>query len=720
MQQDTGNQEVNTQASHELLGPPRREGKATATRRARPAKPPEVLFFNRELSWLDFNARVLDEATNPANPLLERLKFLAIFSNNLDEFFMIYVSGMRDRSDENTGRPRTERAVRDQLRSIQVRLEPMLAAQARCLQELLPQLARHRIYLVSYAQLDSEERKWLQDYFENEVFPVLTPLAVDPGHPFPYISNLSLSLAVVVHDPRTGQVRFARIKVPEPRVLPRLVRIPSAEQNSYKFVLLEDVLAAHLGRLFPGMMVKESYPFRLTRNADLELQEDAAEDLMELIEEELPKRRFGEIERLELSRAMPEALRATIIEELEVPDEEVYTVDGPLNLADLMPIASLDIPDLHDPAFVPGVPPALRNVTDIFSAIRQGDIMLHHPYQSFGCVIDFLRQAANDPSVLAIKHTLYRTSGDSPILEALIEAAENNKQVACLVELKARFDEANNINWAKQLEKVGVHVVYGLLGLKTHCKVTLVVRREEDGLRRYLHVGTGNYNPKTAAVYTDIGLLTCDRDFCEDATELFNFLTGWSHQETYRRFLVAPVTLRRELEALVRRETANHSPDQPGRIIAKMNSLVDPALIKALYAASAVGVQIDLIVRGMCCLRPGVPHLSENIRVISIVGRFLEHSRIFYFGNGGADEIYIGSADWMPRNLDRRVEVVVPVLVPEFRCQLRDDVLMVMLHDNCQAWELRPDGCYSRRRPAPGQHRNNAQAVLLETLTSNR
>jgi polyphosphate kinase len=691
-----------------------RQNKPPGSPRLRSPRKPDDLFFNRELSWLDFNARVLDEAINPGNPLLERLKFLAIFGSNLDEFFMIYVSGMRDRADEITGRPRTERAVRESLRAIKARLEPLLALQSRCLQELLPQLARHGICLMTYAELSDDEKQWIRTYFENEVFPVLTPLAVDPGHPFPYISNLSLSLAVVVHDPFTGQDRFARIKVPEPRVLPRFVAVPPAV---HKFVLLEEIVAAHLGRLFPGMEIKESYPFRVTRDADLELREDGAADLMEMIEEELPKRRFGEIERLELVRAMPSSLRATVIEELSVPDEEVYTVDGPLNLADLMALTSIDMPELHDPAFVPAVPPALRNVADIFSVIRQKDVMLHHPYQSFGCVIDFLCQAAADPNVLTIKHTLYRTSGDSPILAALIEAAQNNKQVACLVELKARFDEANNITWAKQLEKYGVHVVYGLMGLKTHCKTTLVVRREEDGLRRYLHVGTGNYNPKTAATYTDIGILTCDEEFGADATELFNYLTGWSHQDEYRAFLVAPVTLRRRIDELIHREVAQHRPDKPGRIIAKMNALVDPALIKALYAASTAGVEIDLIVRGMCCLRPGIPGLSENIRVISIVGRFLEHSRIFYFQNGGDEEVYIGSADWMPRNLDRRVEVVVPVRNSALRKQLVDDVLRVYLRDNCQVWELQPNGCYVRRRPVPGQHRFSSQAVLLESLT---
>ncbi len=696
------------------LAKPRRAASRARTQ-PQPVSAPTELFFNRELSWLEFNARVLEEAQNPAHPLLERLKFLAIFSNNLDEFFMIHVPGMRERADEETERPPAERAIAARLRAIQAKLEPMLDAQFCCLQELLPQLARRGIRLLRYDDLNPVQKERLRLYFENEVFPVLTPLAVDPGHPFPYISNLSLSLAVVVHDPRTGQDRFARVKVPTRPVLPRLVPVVG---EKWQFVLLEEIITAHIGRLFAGMEVRACYPFRVTRNADLELQEEAAADLLELIEEELSKRRFGELVRLELARAMPEEIRRTLITELQATEEEVYLVDGPLNLADFFPLTSIDIPELRYPPFVPAIPPSLRSGMDLFAAIRQGDILLHHPYQSFGCVTDFLRRAAEDPQVLTIKHTLYRTSGDSPILQALIDAADNGKQVACVVELKARFDEANNITWAKQLEKSGVHVVYGLLGLKTHCKITLVVRREEDGLRRYVHIGTGNYNPKTAAVYTDLGLLTCHPDFGADATDLFNFLTGYSRQDQYRKFLVAPVTLRSRLQSMIERETAKHTDDNPGRILAKMNSLVDPALIKALYAASQKGVQIDLIVRGMCCLRPGVPGLSENIRVVSIVGRFLEHSRIFYFRNGGEDEVYMGSADWMPRNLDRRVEVVIPVEDPALRRTLRDEVLPVLLQDNCQAWELQPDGSYLRRHPLPGEPRFSAQAALLEALSA--
>jgi polyphosphate kinase len=687
--------------------------RAPANGKKRAPAAPEERYFNRELSWLEFNARVLDEALNPAHPLLERLKFLAIFSNNLDEFFMIYVPGMRERDDRN-GRTLTETAIKARLRAIQVKLEPMLALQSRCFQDLRPQLAAHGIRILNYNQLTVEQKEWLRNYFEAEIFPILTPLAVDPGHPFPYISNLSLSLAVVVRDPVTGLEHFARVKAPTRPILKRLVLLPDTR---WDFILLEDVVSAHLERLFPGMEIRASYPFRVTRNADLELQDVAAADLMEMIQEKLTQRRFGEIERVEFARNMPPMIRRLIIEELEqATEEEIYAVDGPLNLADFFPMAELDIPELRDPPFVPGVPKALRNNLDIFAAVRKGDILLHHPYQSFGCVSDFIQQAAEDPDVLTIKHTLYRTSGDSPILEALTDAADNGKQVACLVELKARFDEANNISWAKQLEKAGVHVVYGFVGLKTHCKVTLVVRREEDGLHRYLHIGTGNYNPRTATVYTDLSLLTCDPEFGADATELFNALTGYSRQSEYRKFLVAPATLRNRLLGFIEREAEKHSAEKPGRIIAKMNALVDTALIEALYAASQRGVQIDLIVRGMCTLRPGVEGLSENIRVVSIVGRFLEHSRIFYFGNAGDEEVYIGSADWMSRNLDRRVEVVVPVPDAGQRATIYD-ALQVLLSDNCQSWDLTPEGRYLRRHPMPGEERRNAQMILLEALS---
>ena len=678
----------------------------------RAEKEPGELFFNRELSWIDFNGRVLEEAENTEHPLLERLKFLAIFSNNLDEFFMIHVPGMRDRSLEENNAI-TERVLSSSLLAIQDKLLPILTRAFRCYQDIMAQLSCHDVRIVPYTELHEAQKERLRVYFEEEVYPILTPLAVDPGHPFPYISNLSLSLAVLIHDPDTGQDHFARVKVPGKPTLPRLVPIIG---QHFHYVFLEEIIAAHLDRLFPGMEIVASYPFRVTRDADLELSESNTDDLLTLIEDELAKRRLGEPVRLECSSRMPPKVVHMLMDELSLAEEETYCVDGPLNLADLFAITGIDVAELKDQPLVPAVPIQLRGGQDIFSVIRNGDVLLYHPYHSFGCVTDFLRRAADDPHVLTIKHTLYRTSGDSPVLSALIDAADAGKQVACLVELKARFDEANNINWARQLEKAGVHVVYGLLGLKTHCKVTLVVRREDDGLRRYLHIGTGNYNPKTAAVYTDVGILTCHPDFGPDASALFNYLTGVAKQPSYSKFLVAPFNLRQRLKAMIDREAKLHTPENPGHIIAKMNSLVDPELIRALYAASTKGVQIDLIIRGMCCLRPGVPHLSENIRVRSIVGRFLEHSRIFYFQNGGKEEMYVGSADWMPRNLDRRIEVVVPVESPEILRTLKDDVLDVGLKDNRQAWELRPDGRYVRLRPPQGQPGINSQQVLLERL----
>jgi polyphosphate kinase len=666
------------------------------------------LFFIRELSWLEFNARVLAEAANEHNPLLERVKFLAIFANNLDEFFMIHVPGMLEREDTEASLPAHEKTIAT-LSQLHERIEPLLQFQYQCLQDLLPRLARYGVEITPYSELGTQQKAELKRYFDTEIFPVLTPLAVDPGHPFPYISNLSVSLAVAVHDPRTGSERFARVKVPAKSVLPRLIRVGTG----WQYVLLEEVISAHIGALFAGMEVRACHPFRITRDADLELQEESADDLLEMIEEELSKRRFGNIVRLELARSMPSDMREKLMEELEATEEQVYTIDGPLNMSDLFALASIDIPELRDPHFVAGKPAALVHSSDTFAAIRHGDILLHHPYQTFSCVSDFLSAAARDPQVLTIKHTLYRSSGDSPILKALTTAADNGKQVACVVELKARFDEANNISWARQLEKSGVHVVYGLVGLKTHCKVTLIVRREGEHLRRYVHIGTGNYNPRTAALYTDIGLLTCRPDIGADATDLFNYLTGYAHQENYRKFLVAPNTARSNLLALVERETALHTPQNPGWIICKMNAIVDPQLIKALYKASQKGVQIDLIIRGMCCLRPGVTGMSENIRVVSIIGRFLEHSRVFCFKNAGNPEIFFGSADWMPRNLDRRIEVISPLEDPELKQTVIRD-LEDLLKDNCQAWDLGSDGAYTRRTPASGETEFNAQYELLK------
>ncbi len=685
-------------------------------------------YFNRELSWLEFNKRVLHEATDPRTPLLERLKFLAIFSSNLDEFFMVRIAALKQQVAANVRKLTPDgRTPSEQLDMISQRLLPTVVEQHQHFEKVLrPQLAREGIYLLDYMDLNQEQRVYLQNYFEEQIFPVLTPLAVDPSHPFPHISNLSLNLAVVVKDPDTKEELFARVKVPA--VLPRFVPLPEElRQRSKKHpvfwtgIPLEQVIAHNLEFLFPGMNIQEYYLFRITRNADLEVEEDEADDLLQAIEQELRKRRLGgSVVRLEIQAAIPEAVRAMLIEEMELKDRDVYEVEGLLGLGDLMSFMALPLPELKDPGWTPQVPTRLlsssggEEVEDFFSAIRSSDLLVHHPYQSFvATVLRFITEAANDPQVLAIKMTLYRTSGDSPIVNALISAAENGKQVAVLVELKARFDEKNNINWARKLEQAGVHVVYGLVGLKTHTKVVLVVRREDDRMRRYVHIGTGNYNPKTARIYTDLGLLSCREDLGADLTDLFNYLTGYSRQRSYRKLLVAPVNLRDRFYALIRREIEHCRKGFSGRIVAKMNALVDPQIIATLYEASQAGVQIDLIIRGMCCLRPGLKGISENIRVISIVGRYLEHSRIYYFHNHGKEEVYIGSADWMTRNLDRRVEAVVPVEDPDLIKDLQE-ILAVMLADNRQAWDLQPDGQYIQRQPAENGKDQCAQTILME------
>ncbi len=582
----------------------------------------------------------------------------------------------------------------------------------------------------------------MQSYFEEQIFPVLTPLAVDPGHPFPYISNLSLNLAVLVKDPETEEEFFARVKVP--KVLPRFISLPSdpikpsqtpvtaaTPPTIYQFVPLEQVIAHNLEFLFPGMNIQEYHLFRITRDADLELQELEADDLLLAIEKELRKRRFGgSVVRLEIPVDLPPSIRKMLMHELDIEESDVYEVEGLLNLGDLMSFMGLPKPELKDPPWNPVVPPRLRRLhdlpvdqvdldieegEDLFALIRQKDILLHHPYYSFSASVQrFITQAAHDPGVLAIKMTLYRTSGDSPIINALITAAENGKQVAALVELKARFDEENNIQWARKLEKAGVHVVYGLVGLKTHTKIAMVVRREQNCIRRYVHIGTGNYNPKTARLYTDLGLLSCREELGADLTDLFNFLTGYSRQRSYRKLLVAPVNMRERMEALIDRETEHAKHGYHSRIVVKMNALVDPKIILKLYQASQAGVRIDLLIRGICCLRPGVPGLSENIRVVSIVGRYLEHSRIFYFHNRGEEEVFIGSADWMPRNLNRRVEAVTPVEDPDLMKDLQE-ILGIMLSDNRQAWDLQADGTYVQRSPlkdAAGE--SSSQKILME------
>ncbi len=692
-------------------------------------------YFSREMSWLEFNNRVLHEAFDPRTPLLERLKFMAIFSSNLDEYFMVRVAALKQQVEAQVTRLSADgRTAQEQLHLISQRLRPMVIQQHQHFEQALrPQLAAQGIYVLDYVDLNQEQRTYLHTYFEEQIFPVLTPLAIDPSHPFPYISNLSLNLAVVIQDTETGKDLFARVKVPSslPRFLPLPEELRMQEKGTpaiWTGVPLEQVIAHNLAHLFPGMNIQEYHPFRVTRDGDLDLSEDEAEDLLLAIEQELRKRRVGgSVVRLEIHTSMPEILRTMLLDEMDLTEQDVYEVNGLLCLRDLISFIELPLPELKDPKWASSIPSTFKSLPElsedefdsrdnVFAILRQQDVMVHHPYHSFSRTVQrFITEAAQDPDVLAIKMTLYRTSGDSPIINALIAAAENGKQVSVLVELKARFDEENNINWARKLESAGVHVVYGLVGLKTHTKVVLVVRREEGRMHRYVHIGTGNYNHRTARFYTDVGLLSSRQDLGADLTDLFNFLTGYSRQQTYRKLLVAPVNLRTHMTALIRREAEHARQGLHGRIVAKMNGLIDPSMIATLYEASQAGVQIDLIVRGMCCLRPGVPGVSDNIRVISIVGRFLEHSRIFYFHNQGNEEIFIGSADWMPRNLDRRVEAVVPVEDPAIAKDL-EEVLGIMLADNRQAWDLQSDGRYVQRRPATASPEQNSQKILMEIV----
>ncbi|RUR78263.1 polyphosphate kinase 1 [Chlorogloeopsis fritschii PCC 9212] len=694
-------------------------------------------YLNRELSWLEFNNRVLHEALDPRTPLLERLKFLAITSSNLDEFFMVRVAALKQQVEAKVSKLTFDGLTpQRQLDEISFFLRPLVAQQHQHFENVLrTQLAHHGIHILDYIDLTEKQRNYLDNYFEEQIFPVITPLAVDPSHPFPYISNLSLNLAVVVKNPETEEELFARVKVP--KVLPRFLALPpelGIQHQGKPFVWtgipLEQAIAHNLESLFPGMNIQEYHLFRITRDADLELEEDEADDLLLAIEQELRKRRVGGTPvRMEIKSETPAAIRDRLLEDLELTENDVYEVDGLLGLRDLMYFMSLPLPELKDPPWQSVVHPRLQRIRepnivgtevreieegkDFFAVIRERDLLVHHPYQSFSAsVVRFITTAAHDPNVLAIKMTLYRTSGDSPIVNALIAAAENGKQVSVLVELKARFDEENNIYWARRLESVGVHVVYGLVGLKTHSKIVMVVRREQERIRRYVHIGTGNYNPKTARLYTDLGLFSCREELGADVTDVFNFLTGYSLQKSYRQILVAPVNMRDRLLSLIHREIENAQKGNSGRIVAKMNSLVDPQIIATLYEASRVGVKIDLIVRGICCLRPGLKDISENIRVISIIGRFLEHSRIFYFYNNGQEEIYIGSADWMPRNLDRRVEVVTPVQDPDIAKDLQE-ILGIMLADNRQAWELQADGSYIQRHPGEDCPETSSQKILM-------
>lgn len=679
-------------------------------------------FLNRELSWLEFNRRVLHEACDPRTPLLERLRFMGIFTSNLDEFFMKRVGGLKRQIEAGvTRRSLDGLSQRQQLAVIREAVRPMLARQADCFRrDIRPALERQHIILAEWNDLAETERKLADAYFEERVFPVLTPLAVDPGHPFPFISNLSTSLGIMLRYPATEEQSFARVKIPA--VLPYWIRLePEKENSRYLFVNLLDLIRHNLGRLFPAMDILHSMPFRITRNADVERDEEDAEDLLALIEEEVRRRRFEKVVRLELEPFPNPEMLSLLIRELELLPEDVYEVGGELDYTTLQGIAALALPDARYAPHVPLAHPAIRDSNqDIFSLIRGADILLHHPYDDFTSSVEqFVRAAVEDPKVLAVKMTLYRTSDDSPFIRLLLRAAEEGKQVVCLVELKARFDEERNIYWAQVMEKAGIHVVYGLVGLKTHAKVALVIREEAEGLRCYAHIGTGNYHSQTARLYTDLGLLTCNPELTEDLVELFNFLTGRSLKREYRKLLVAPINMRARFLELIEREIGHRQAGKSAHIVAKMNSLEDDAICRALYRASQAGVEIDLIVRGFCCLKPGVPGLSEHIRVMSIIGRFLEHSRLFYFRNGAANpvqgEFFIGSADWMYRNLSDRVEVMTPVEHPALKEKCWE-ILQILLGDARQAWDMQPDGSYIQRQPkqpeqAAGAHQTFIQAT---------
>src|SRR6476659_2200318 len=677
-------------------GIPARPARPVVAARPRRAPRAKVTFpyLNRELSWLEFNARVLHEARDERNPLLERVKFLAIFAGNLDEFFQVRVAGLRQQVEAGkVARSPDGRTADEQLAAVRERVLGLVADHSAIFLSVRRTLAAEGVELLDYASIP-EHHEALRQRFLDEIFPVLTPLAVDPGHPFPYISTLSLSIAVGLRDPETGERGFARVKVPQ--ILPRLLEV-----GPHRYVLLDQVIEANLDALFSGMEIEEHHLFRVTRNADFEIEEDEADHLLLAIEEELRRRRFGAAVRLEVERSMPGATRALLLRGLGLGENDWYDVRGMLDLTGLWSIAELDRPDLKPVPWSPVTPPRLippdeDEPADGFAPIRAGDILVHHPYESFAASVErFITQAADDPEVLTIKQTLYRTSGDPPIIQSLIRAAERGKQVVVLVESKARFDEEANSVWARKLERAGAHVVYGLVGLKTHSKTALVVRREGSGLRRYVHIGTGNYNPKTARQYVDLGLLTCRAEFGADVTDLFNNLTGLSRQRSFRRLLVAPHSLRARFLDLVEREIGHATAGRPARIILKLNAIVDVAVIEALYRASGAGVDIDLIVRGASSVQPALPGISERIRVRSIIGEFLEHSRIWSFENGGEREFYIGSADLMDRNLDRRVEAVTPVEDHDAQHRLAT-IIDVMLADDRRSWQLMPDSTWIR------------------------
>ena len=697
--------------------PPAQHSSASSHKASSPSN--KSVFANREQSWLAFNRRVLEQARNPSNPLLERVKFLAIVSSNLDEFYEIRVAGLMQQADsEASGLSIDGLAPREQLRRVHKSVNELVSDQYACWhRDLVPQLEKAGIRFRTVVQLDEAERAWVKEYFETQVLPVLTPLAVDQAHPFPLLGNKTLNVLVSLDHPETPGVEQLMIILPVPRSLPRIVQIvpkPESPQAPLRHMFLSEVIKLCAGQLFPGYAVKAAHAFRVTRNSDLYIDEEEAENLLKKIEEELRNLRRGAAVRLEIEEGVEPELLASLCGHLALPPEHVMQLKGPLNLFRLMSLYEMiERPELKYPPFVPADPTKFSAHKSIFDLIRERDLMLHHPYESFAPVVEFVEQSARDPDVLAIKQTLYRTSGDSPIVRALIDAALAGKQVTALIELMARFDEANNIKWARELEEAGVHVVYGLVGHKTHCKCCLVVRREGAGLRRYLHLGTGNYNPKTARLYTDISLLTCREHLAAEVAQLFNTLTGLGRTPEFQHLLVAPFNLHSRTQELIAAETANAAAGRPARIIAKMNKLVDPVTIENLYAASQAGVKVELIVRATCCLLPGVKGLSENIRLRNIVGRFLEHARIFYFENGGQPLIYCGSADWMPRNFFRRVEALFPIEDPELRRRIADDLLPIELRDNEDARELQTDGTYVQPPRPAGEEPFRAQKYFM-------
>lgn len=683
-------------------------------------------FINRDLSWVEFNRRVLEEALNPDLPLLDKIKFISIFFSNLDEFYMIRVAGIKDQIVAKISEPTIDGLTPvEEIKYIEKEVRPMIdTIYDLWKNQIVPELSENNVHIMNIDKLNKEEQKCLSDYFNKEIYPVLTPLAFDPGRPFPYISNLSLSFAVLIR--KSSDVKhFARVKVPG--ILPRLIKIgdiikPTKKstngQFSIKYVWLDDLIKKNIQTLFPGLEILEVQRFRITRDTDMEIQEDEADDLLEVIEENIRQRRFGSVVRLEVEKDMPEFMLQTLIENLEISTDDLLVIDGPLGLSKVMMLYDLPLHHLKEKPFHPAIPAKFEEKDEnIFAILSKGDTYLHHPYDSFTPVVDFIKQASIDPDVLAIKQTLYRVGANSPIVKYLIEAAERGKQVAVLVELKARFDEENNIFWARELEKAGVHVVYGLVGLKTHCKMTMVVRKELDGVKRYVHLGTGNYNPSTAKLYTDIGLFTTNPEICADVSEVFNFLTGYSEQKKYRHLFVSPINTRQSFLKLIEREIENVSNGNKGRLIFKMNSIVDPMLIASLYEASKRGVKIDLIIRGICCLIPQIPGISDNIRVTSIVGRFLEHSRVFYFYNNGNEEIYLSSADLMPRNLDRRVEVTFPVYDVKIKKEIIEQLLHTGINDNQKARVMLPTGKYVFNIPVIGEEKMNLQEYLMNSTS---